>query len=93
MPAKDSIRITLTSQIAECPNGHNVGDTWTAGRLTPGGLCLGAMSSLMPAITALRFGGNFPWMSEAGVGFFCCPDHNVQNVFKLERLPETAEDA
>ena len=93
MSSKETIRITLTSQIAECPNGHTVGDTWTAGRLSPGGLCMGALGSLMPAITALRFGGDFPWMSEEGVGFFCCPDHNVQNVFKLERVNEAAEEA
>jgi uncharacterized repeat protein (TIGR04076 family) len=51
-------------------------------------MCLGALGTLMSAINALRFGGNFPWMREQGVGTFACPDHVVQNVFKVERLAQ-----
>jgi uncharacterized repeat protein (TIGR04076 family) len=85
---KTQVRITLVSQIGTCPRGHKVGDCWTTDGASPGGMCLGALGTLMPAINALRFGGNFPWMREQGVGTFACPDHVVQNVFKVERLAQ-----
>ncbi len=83
---KTQVRITLVAQTGTCPRGHKVGDTWTTEGASPGGMCLGALNSLTPAITTLRFGGNFPWMKEPGVGIFGCPDHAVQNVFKVERI-------
>jgi uncharacterized repeat protein (TIGR04076 family) len=80
------VEITLVSQIATCPNGHKVGDRWRVERLTPGGICMGAFSSLLPYITTLRCGGSFPWEKEEGEGSFCCPDPNVVNVFHLKRV-------
>ncbi len=85
---RTQVRITLISQTGTCPRGHHVGDHWITDGASPGGMCLGALSSLIPAINALRFGGSFPWMRESGVGIFACPDNLVQNVFKVERLPQ-----
>lgn len=65
-----------------------MGDCWITDGASPAGMCLGALGSLVPAITALRFGGNFPWMREQGAGVFACPDHAVQNVFKVERIAQ-----
>jgi uncharacterized repeat protein (TIGR04076 family) len=89
---RTQVRITLVSQHGTCPRGHAVGDSWTTDGASPGGLCLGALNSLTPAITTLRFGGGFPWMSDPNTGVFACPDHAVRNVFKLERMapPEGA---
>jgi uncharacterized repeat protein (TIGR04076 family) len=87
MARRYAVRITLTSQLGRCPNGHKVGDRWLVGRRTPEGICLGAFNSLLPYITALRYGGNFPWEEEEGEGTFCCPDPRVVNTFRLERLP------
>ncbi len=89
MSRRHDVRITLVSQLARCPNGHQVGDRWLVGRKTPAGMCLGAFSSLLPYIAALRFGGDFPW-EEEGQGTFCCPDPKVVNTFRLERV--TAAD-
>ena len=50
---------------------------------------MGALNSLMPFITALRFGGSFPWEKEEGVGIFCCPAPEVVNTFRLERIPRS----
>lgn len=80
------IRITLISQNGTCPRGHQVGDTWNTDGTSPGGMCLGALNSLLPPIMTLKFGGNFPWVKEEGTGVFACPDHVVQNVFKVERV-------
>ena len=82
----NQIRITLISQTGTCPRGHRVGDTWTTEGASPNGLCLGALNSLLPSVMALKFGGNFPWMKTQGEGVFACPDHAVQNVFKVERV-------
>jgi uncharacterized repeat protein (TIGR04076 family) len=85
MGRRYDVRITLVSQLRKCPNGHAVGDTWLVGRKTPGGICMGAFNAILPYLTTLRFGGSFPW-EEEGRGTFCCPDPEVVNVFRLERV-------
>ncbi len=85
------VEITLVSQKRRCHRGHQVGDRWRVGRTTPAGLCLGAFASLLPYLTALRFGGDFPWERNAGEGTFCCPDPEVLNVFHLRRLAGSKE--
>ncbi len=90
MADRYDVKITLVSQLKKCHNGHKVGDSFIAGRLTPGGLCMGAFCSLIPYITALRFGGSFPWEKQKGQGTFCCPDPEVLNIFHLERIEKGA---
>ena len=86
MAERYDVRITLLSQKRKCHNGHEVGDSWTCGRFTPEGMCLGSFSALLPYITTLEFGGDFPWEAEEGVAHIACPDGEVANVFKLERV-------
>jgi len=81
-----NVKITLVSQRKKCHAGHRVGDEFVVGRHSPGGLCMGALASLLPYITTLRFGGSFPWEKNGDEGTFCCPDPEVLNVFRLERL-------
>ncbi|HEX9051222.1 MAG TPA: TIGR04076 family protein [Anaeromyxobacter sp.] len=85
MASRRAIRITLQSQLKRCPNGHVVGDTWIVEGKTPAGMCLSAFHSLSPFLMALRFGGDFPW-EEAGEATVCCPDPEVVNVFRIERI-------
>ena len=92
MAKRYDVRITLISQLKKCPAGHRVGDQFLVGRYTPGGLCMGAFGSLFPFITTLRFGGAFPWEKTEGKGAFCCPDPEVANVFRLERVTESTPD-
>jgi uncharacterized repeat protein (TIGR04076 family) len=92
MAKTHSVRIRVVSQAHRCPNGHKVGDEWIVRRKTPGGMCMGAFSSLLPYLTTLRFGGAFPWEKEAGRGTFACPDHEACTVFELERLGEVEQD-
>jgi len=87
MAQRYDVKITLLSQLKKCPNGHKVGNEWRVGRRSPGGICMGAFGSLLPFITTLRYGGNFPWEKNEGEGVFCCPDPKVVNVFRLERVP------
>jgi uncharacterized repeat protein (TIGR04076 family) len=85
MARRYPIRITLVSQLKNCPNGHKVGDHWVIDRKTPAGVCLSAFHALMPYVTTLRFGGDFPWEKD-GEAKVCCPDPEVVNVFHLERV-------
>lgn len=80
------VRITLISQAGTCPRGHQIGDTWTTDGAAPEGIYLGALNTLIPSITTLRFGEKFPWMEKPGEVIFACPDHLVRNVFKVERI-------
>jgi uncharacterized repeat protein (TIGR04076 family) len=85
--AARTVRITLVSQQAKCPNGHRVGDQWLVERKTPAGMCLSAFNSLAPFLMTLRFDGDFPW-EERGEATVCCPDAQVVNCFRLERVEE-----
>ena len=86
MAKRYDVKITLISQLKNCPAGHKVGDTFEVGRYTPGGICMGAFGSLLPFVTTLRFGGSFPWEINPDEGTFCCPDPKVVNVFRIERI-------
>ena len=88
--ARHDVRITLLSQLKGCPNGHQVGDRWLVHGKTPEGMCLSAFSSLQPFLMTLRFGGSFPWAREGEVTV-CCPDPEVVNVFRLERVDGSDE--
>ncbi len=85
MASRRAVRITLQSQLRNCPNGHAVGDTWLVEGKTPAGMCLSAFQSRAPFLMHLRFGGDFPW-EEAGEATVCCPDPQVANVFRIERV-------
>ena len=89
------VKITLVSQLKKCPAGHKVGDVFYVRGRTPEGMCMGAFGSLFPFISGLRFGGSFPWEKEEGAGTFCCPDPEVVNTFRLERIEssEPIDDA
>ncbi len=86
MATRSAVRITLLSQLRKCPNGHAVGDTWLVERKTPAGMCLSAYHSISPFLMTLRFGGSFPWEEQDGEVTVCCPDPQVVNVFRLERV-------
>lgn len=86
MATRSDVRITLVSQLGKCPNGHCVGDQWLVRRKTPEGMCLSAFNSLLPFLMTLRFGGAFPWEEKEGEVTVCCPDPEIVNVFRLERV-------
>lgn len=87
MASRAKVRIRLVSQRKACPNGHVVGDEWIVGRKTPAGMCLSAFHSISPFLMTLRFGGSFPW-EPVGEATVCCPDSQVVNAFRLERVTD-----
>jgi uncharacterized repeat protein (TIGR04076 family) len=52
----------------------------------PAGFCTWAWHDLYPTVTTLRFGGNFPWMKEEGMGISCCSDGARPVFFRIERV-------
>lgn len=68
-----TIQITVTE--GKCQGNINeVGQAFTVKDRTPAGLCLGAWNAVAPYVTALRFGGDFPWEKEKGYALIHCPD-------------------
>ncbi len=52
----------------------------------PSGFCTWAWHDIYPVVSALRFGGNFPWMKKEGVTYSCCSDGARPVFFKIERV-------
>ena len=52
----------------------------------PPGFCTWAWHDIYPAVTGLRFGGNFPWMKKEGMIYSCCSDGARPVFFRIERL-------
>ena len=52
----------------------------------PSGFCTWAWHDIYPAVTGLRFGGNYPWIKKDGLIYSCCSDGARPVFFKIERL-------
>jgi len=76
----------VISQKGTCVVGHKVGDKFLIADKTPPGMCAWAFYSLFPFISALQFGGYFPWEEERDKTTVACPDPTNPVVFELERL-------
>lgn len=83
---KPKIKITLIDKKGECfcHRGHKIGDTFDFDT-ERGKLCPMAAHVAFPYIDILRYGGNLP-KNRNGEVSFCCPDVDVINVFKLEKI-------
>jgi uncharacterized repeat protein (TIGR04076 family) len=72
-----AIRVVEIRGRGVCPLGSD---------LEVGAVCHWAAHTLLPFSTALRFGGDVPWESEAGLARICCPDPDNSVVFEIRRL-------
>jgi len=77
---------TVISQKGRCEAGHKVGDTFTIADKTPPGMCTWAFFALFPAVSAMQFGGSFPWEEDKDKTTVACPDPTNPVVFELKRL-------
>ncbi|MBI4332579.1 MAG: TIGR04076 family protein [Chloroflexi bacterium] len=71
-----------------CPNGMKPGRNWILDSKTPGGICLGALSTILPYARAISFGGTFYFQETPDSVEFSCPDHERHVTFRLTRLKE-----
>lgn len=80
------IKVTKIMGTGTCPNHHCVGDTFTVtGAETVEGLCGWAYHAMLPFLTVLRFGGEFPWEDDKDKAIVCCPDPSNPVVFEIKR--------
>jgi uncharacterized repeat protein (TIGR04076 family) len=79
------VRARVISQKGHCEAGHQVGDSWLVGEKTPQGICIFAFASLLPFITPLMYGGEFPWEKDPDRTTAVCPDPDNPVVFELRR--------
>lgn len=83
---KPKIKITLVDKKGggTCHHGHKIGDCFDFDT-ERGKLCPMAMHVAFPYVDILRYGGQPP-KSKDGDICFCCPDCDVINIFKVEKI-------
>lgn len=79
----------VSSQEGRCAIGHAVGDTV---RFTEEGvegkICIHALYSMMPAVFAMLFDAQFPWLQDPDTKTHACPDAVNPVVFAITRIRE-----
>ena len=86
--SRAKIRITLVDKLGNghCHYNHQIGDTFDFDT-DRGKLCPMAMHVAFPYIDILRYGGQIPG-NPNNECVFACPDVDILNVFKIEKLDE-----
>jgi uncharacterized repeat protein (TIGR04076 family) len=80
------VEVSVVSQKGVCGAGHKVGDKWTIGNTTPGGICLSVYPIIEGSIEVLKYGGAYPWSQDPDVCISVCPDPANPVVFELKRI-------
>ncbi len=86
MAKKYEVKASVILQKGFCGAGHKVGDEYTVGSTTPGGVCLAAFNALYSAVRVLQYGGTFPWSEDPDTAQVACPDAANPVVFELRRI-------
>ena len=83
----DKSPVTLLHPMGPCER-YNDGQEFVVGSdlKRPEGLCVWAWYPIYPLVTALIYGGTFPWYKEKDVAISCCSDGLRPVIFKLERI-------
>jgi uncharacterized repeat protein (TIGR04076 family) len=82
------VKVVKILEKGTCPDGLKVGDEFVFERTPPPNFCHWAYYSILPFITALRFGGNIPWEEKEGTCRLCCSDPDNPVVFEISRVEE-----
>lgn len=66
-----------------CEKNYKVGQRWEmVDNSLPGGICIGAMSALLPWITCIKYNAKMPWTKPNQIEVCCTdPDHPI--VFEI----------
>jgi len=78
----------VISQQGTCAFGHKAGDEVIFdGETVQGRICLHALYSFLPKVFAMRYGADFPWITEnKDVSTHACPDAYNPVVFEIRRI-------
>ena len=66
--------VVVTGVHGACPYGHRAGDTFSVTGLNAGGMCGSLLSSIMPSVIALHYGGSVLWEPRPDVFRARCPE-------------------
>jgi uncharacterized repeat protein (TIGR04076 family) len=87
MPYKIIARVKEVQ--GHCGFGHQVGDEVVFdGETVQGRVCFSALYSFLPKVFAMRYGAEFPWLSDPDVTTHACPDAYNPVVFEIVRVRE-----
>ena len=84
---------TITSVQAKVIKGscalHKIGDMAEFKESgVKGKICIHALYSMMPAVFAMLFDAQFPWLKDKDTKTHACPDANNPVVFEITRIRE-----
>ncbi|MDY7077362.1 MAG: TIGR04076 family protein [Chloroflexota bacterium] len=90
-PPYTDVGFTVVAKVIKqegyCAAGHQVGDELIFdGQTVQGKICLHALYSLLPKVFAMRYGAEFPWLSNKDVATHACPDAWNPVVFEIQRV-------
>jgi uncharacterized repeat protein (TIGR04076 family) len=84
-----AVKAKVKSVKGTCGLGHKVGDvvkfTETG---VEGKICIHALYSMLPAVFAMMFEAQFPWLEDPDTKTHACPDAANPLVFEITRIRE-----
>jgi uncharacterized repeat protein (TIGR04076 family) len=80
------IRCEVVDILKKEYNCARVGQTFTIGSRTPGGMCANSFVTVFPFAKAMRYSEKIAWEKDGGHIDLTCPDRNV--VYRLTRTKE-----
>jgi uncharacterized repeat protein (TIGR04076 family) len=80
--------VKISNNESVCPGSSQVkmGEVYTLGGKTPGGMCARAYAAIYPTAMAMRFSEEIPWEQRRGYFDITCRDTDV--VYRLSRFKE-----
>ena len=84
-----AVQAKVISQKGSCALGHKIGDVveFTESGVK-GKICIHALFSMMPAVFAMLFDAQFPWLKDPETKTHACPDAYNPVVFEITRIRE-----
>jgi uncharacterized repeat protein (TIGR04076 family) len=84
-----AVQAKVLSQKGSCALGHKIGDVveFTETGIQ-GKICIHALYSMMPAVFAMLFDAQFPWLKDPDTKTHACPDAYNPVVFEITRIRE-----
>jgi uncharacterized repeat protein (TIGR04076 family) len=84
----------VISQKGSCGLGHQIGDVveFTESGVK-GKICIHALYSMMPAVFAMLFDAQFPWLEDKDTKTHACPDAYNPVVFEITRIRESVNQS
>jgi len=82
-----SVQAKVISQKGSCALGHKVGDVVEFTEFgVKGKICIHALYSMMPAVFAMLFDAQFPWLKDPDTKTHACPDAYNPVVFEITKI-------